>query len=52
MSLLNGGKNNNKKGGKATKGAGGTTAAKPVIKPGKTANISRKPPKTGGTRGS
>lgn len=51
MSLLNGGKNN-KKGGKATKGTGGATAAKPMIKPGKTANISRKPPKTGGTRGS
>jgi hypothetical protein len=50
MSLLNGGKNNNKKGNKGAKPA--APGAKTFIKPGKTANISKKPIKTGGTRGS
>lgn len=50
MSLLNGGKNNSKKGAKGAKPT--AVGAKSFIKPGKTANISKKPIKTGGTRGS
>ncbi len=51
MSLLNGGKNNNKKGAKGAKPAA-TPGAKPFVKPGKGANINKKPIKTGGARGS
>ena len=50
MSLLNGGKNNTKKGAKSAKPA--VPGAKSFVKPGKSANISKKPIKTGGTRGS
>ncbi|HLO71892.1 MAG TPA: hypothetical protein VK167_13530 [Flavipsychrobacter sp.] len=51
MSLLNGGKNNAKKGAKGAKPTA-APGAKSFVKPGKTANISKKPIKTGGTRGS
>ncbi|MBS1771865.1 MAG: hypothetical protein JST82_03330 [Bacteroidetes bacterium] len=50
MSLLNGNKNNGKKGAKNAKGNTATT--KSFIKPGKSANVAKRPIKTGGTRGS
>lgn len=49
MSLLSNNKKDNKKGGKTANKAAGN---KPVPKPGQSANISKKPVKTGGTRGS
>lgn len=49
MSLLSNNKKDNKKSNKAANKAVGN---KPVLKPGQSANISKKPVKTGGTRGS
>ena len=50
MSLLSQNNNKGKKGGKNAKGA--LPGAKPVLKPGKSSNVTKKPVKTGGTRGS
>lgn len=50
MSLLSGNHKDKKKGNKAA--ATAKPGAKPVIKPGKGAGFSKKPIKTGGTRGS
>ena len=49
MSILSNHKKDNKKGNKNTKALPG---AKSTVKPAKSAGFSRKPPKTGGTRGS
>ncbi|MBA3828440.1 MAG: hypothetical protein H0X33_05845 [Taibaiella sp.] len=49
MSLLSNNKKDNKKGGNAAKNVPGSKFA---AKPGKGANVSKKPIKTGGTRGS
>ncbi len=49
MSLLSNNKKDNKKGGKTGNKVAGS---KPVLKPGQSANINKKPVKTGGTRGS
>lgn len=48
MSLLS----NNKKDKKGNKTASKVAGNKPVIKPGQSPNLSKKPIKTGGTRGS
>lgn len=48
MSLLS----QNSKGKKGAKNTKAGAGAKPVIKPGKVANVTKKPIKTGGTRGS
>ena len=49
MSILSNHKKDNKKGNKNAKAVPG---AKTTVKPSKTAAFNRKPPKTGGTRGS
>ncbi len=51
MSLISNA-NNKKDGKKGAKGANNAPGAKSFIKPGKAANFSKKPMKTGGTRGS
>jgi len=50
MSILTNHKKDNKKGNKGAKAA--LPGAKTTVKPGKAAGFNKKPPKTGGTRGS